>query len=170
MSTTSRHSLLQLLEPVVSARGLDLEDVQVVPAGKRRLVRIVVDRDGGVSLDDVAGVSTTVSARLEESDAMGGGPYVLEVTSPGVDRPLTAPRHWRRARGRLVSVQLDDGSAVRGRVREADATTLTLDLDDDAGSARTLGWESVRDGRVQVEFSSGRRVEPSGPGDVEREA
>ena len=93
----TRAALLRLLEPVVAEAGFDLEDVLVTPAGKRRQVRVIVDGDGGVSLDDVAVVSQRVSAALDDSAAMGSGPYVLEVTSPGVDRPLTQPRHWRRA-------------------------------------------------------------------------
>ena len=100
--------------PWSTAQGLDLEDVVVTPAGKRRLLRVVVDQDGGVDLDTVAGVSTAVSATLDESDAMGGAPYVLEVTSPGVDRPLTAPRHWRRNRDRLVKVATAEAHRARG--------------------------------------------------------
>ena len=101
---SDRDSLMRLLDPVVTTQGLDLEDVVVTPAGRRRLLRVVVDRDGGLSLDAVAAVSTAVSAALDDSDAMGGAPYVLEVTSPGIDRPLTEPRHWRRNLTRLVTV------------------------------------------------------------------
>lgn len=145
-----REDLLRLLEPVVGAAGLDLEDVKVTPAGRRRLLRVVVDRDGGVSLDDVAAVSTRVAAALDESDAMGGNPYVLEISSPGVDRPLTQPRHWRRARGRLVAITLADGGQLVGRVREADADEVTLGVADEE---RTVPMAAVVTGRVQVEFS-----------------
>src|SRR5215831_16327025 len=96
----------RLLEPVITAAGLDLEAVRVSPAGRRRLLRLVVDADGGVGLDRIADVSREVSARLDGSGAMGEVPYTLEVSSPGVDRPLTERRHWRRAEGRLVSVPL----------------------------------------------------------------
>ena len=113
---STRDSLLDLLAPVVAESGLDLEDVQITPAGRRRLLRVVVDRDGGVELDAVATVSTAVSSVLDETDAMGGAPYVLEVTSPGVDRPLIEARHWRRATGRMVTATLGDGSTVEGRV------------------------------------------------------
>ena len=118
--------------PVVAERGLDLEDVQVTPAGKRRLLRVVVDQDGGVGLDSVATVSTAVAAALDDSDVMGGSPYVLEVTSPGVDRPLTQPRHWRRARSRLVEATVaEDGSRDRpgrrrrGRRRRCSTSTAS---------------------------------------------
>jgi ribosome maturation factor RimP len=147
---SDRTALLRLLEPVAAELGMDLEDVDVTPAGKRRLLRVVVDRDGGVQLDQVAQVSTAVSAALDESDAMGGSPYVLEVTSPGVDRPLTQPRHWRRARARLVDATLRDGSTVTGRVLDAGEDGLLLEV---GATQRRLDWVDVSSGRVQVEFT-----------------
>ena len=91
------------------ALGLDLEAVELTPAGKRRVLRIAVDKDGGVTLDDVADATRAVNARSTPTTLMGEQPYTLEVTSRGVDRPLTLPRHWRRNRGRLVRVTLLDG-------------------------------------------------------------
>lgn len=152
-SASSRDHLIELLEPVVSAEGLDLEDVTVTQAGKRRLLRVIVDQDGGVSLDDVADVSQAVSAALDEDDVMGQSAYTLEVSSPGVDRPLTEPRHWRRAAKRLVKAELSDGSVVEGRVRSADETGVELDVD---GSDRRLDYQDLTRGRVQVEF---RRID-----------
>ncbi|MDQ1585928.1 MAG: ribosome maturation factor RimP, partial [Actinomycetota bacterium] len=95
-------------------------------------------------------VSTAVSAALDASDVMGGAPYVLEVTSPGVDRPLTEPRHWRRARSRLVEARLADETAVTGRLVEADDEGVLLDVD---GSRRRIPWPELSTGRVQVEFN-----------------
>ncbi|GAA3133566.1 ribosome maturation factor RimP [Streptosporangium carneum] len=148
-SATSRDRLMKLLEPVVGAEGLDLEDVTVTPAGKRRLLRVVVDRDGGVSLDDVAEVSLAVSAALDADDAMGATPYVLEVSSPGVDRPLTEPRHWRRAVKRLVKADLRDGTLVEGRIVATDEAGVELDV---AGTPRRIEYQDLTRGRVQVEF------------------
>jgi ribosome maturation factor RimP len=149
-TASNRDALLRLLTPVVSGTGLDLEDVQVTPAGKRRLLRVVVDQDGGVELDGVASVSTAVSAALDASDVMGGTPYVLEVTSPGVDRPLTERRHWRRARSRLVEARLADETAVTGRLVEADDQGVLLDVE---GTERRIAWPELTTGRVQVEFN-----------------
>ncbi|GAA3035606.1 ribosome maturation factor RimP [Streptosporangium longisporum] len=148
-SATSRDRLMKLLEPVAEAEGLDLEDVTVTPAGKRRLLRVVVDRDGGVSLDDVAEVSLAVSAALDADDAMGATPYVLEVSSPGVDRPLTEPRHWRRAVKRLVKADLKDGTVAEGRIVATDETGVELDV---GGAPRRIDYEDLTRGRVQVEF------------------
>src|SRR5260370_33635790 len=97
-----------VIEAVLHAMDMDLEAVKIAIAGRRRVLRIIVDADGGVSLDDIAEVSREVSARLDAKNAMGDAPYTLEVSSPGGDRPLTEPRHWRRAIGRLGGVPLTD--------------------------------------------------------------
>ena len=158
--SVSRTRLVQLLAPAVEATGHDLEDVAVALAGARRVVRVVVDRDGGITLDDVADVSRAVSevldaAEVDEPDLLGGA-YVLEVSSPGVDRPLTAPRHWRRSTGRLVTAVLADGATVTGRVRSAQEVEVALDVDGvkgRPGSTRTLLLAEVVRATVQVEFS-----------------
>ncbi len=120
--------LAGLIEPVVAAAGMDLESVRMTVAGKRRLLRVVVDSDHGVSLDDAADVSREISAVLDASNVLGDVPYTLEVSSPGVDRPLTEPRHWRRARGRLVRVKVTGEGSVEGRLLAADADGVTLGL------------------------------------------
>ena len=179
--------LERLLEPVVRAAGLDLESVRVGSAGRRRLLRVVVDADGGVDLDNIALVSREASARLDDTGAMGEAPYTLEVSSPGVDRPLTLPRHWRRAVGRLVRVPVSGpgtpepssaGHAARlaghaagsagqaegpaghaeGRVIVAGDSRVTLEID---GEHREFSYAELGPGQVQVEF--GRpAAEPSG--------
>jgi len=161
----TRGRLMALIGPVVTGAGYDLEDVVVTPAGRRRLLRVVVDRDGGVSLDDVAELSRAAAAALDEADAMGSAPYVLEVTSPGVDRPLTEPRHWRRAVGRLVAASLRDGGRRTGRVLAATEEGVLLD---DAGAEVMLGYDALARGVVQVEF--GRAASTRGPDDDDEEA
>lgn len=155
MSAVPRERLVELLAPVLADTGLDLEDVQVTPAGRRRLLRVVVDREGGVPLDEVAAVSGVLSAVLDRSDALGGQPYTLEVSSPGVDRPLTQPRHWRRAKGRLVRASLADGSEVTGRVGAADDGGVLLGVD---GDERRIDYAEVAAARVQVEFSRAKEA------------
>src|SRR3954469_15410284 len=122
------------------AAGLVLEDVSVQAAGRRRIVRVIVDlpgdATGGVPMEAVATVSQLLSQRLDDSDAMGGAPYVLEVTSPGVDRPLTERRHWLRARGRLVRVTLRDGGTHTGRLTEVTDDAVVVD-------GRTVVWDDV---------------------------
>ena len=170
--------LAEWIRPVVVAAGYDLEELVVTPAGRRSVVRVVVDRDEGVSLDDVAEVSRAVSAVLDENDGdLGRAPYVLEVTSPGVDRPLTEPRHWRRNVGRLVTVAVGpekDREQVTARVAEVadDGVTLLVEAKAKPGakkrppSRRSVRWGELGTGRVQVEF--GRPVnggDDAGTGD-----
>jgi ribosome maturation factor RimP len=153
VKASPREELLRLLAPVASAAQLDLEDVSITPAGKRRVVRVIVDKDGGVSLDDVATVSQAISATLDEpasSAALGGSPYVLEVSSPGVDRPLTEPRHWRRAAGRLVAATTAEGGEVVGRVVSATDDEVLLDI---AGQEQAIPLATLGKGKVQVEFN-----------------
>lgn len=146
--TAARARVRAVIEPVASAAGYDLEDVSVTRAGRRHLVRVLVDTDGGINLDDVAVVSRHMSAALDEAEERGdevlAGEYQLEVGSPGVDRPLTLPRHWRRNRGRLVAV-----NGLTGRVVDADDAGIVLDVD---GVPRSLTFAELGPGRVQIEF------------------
>jgi ribosome maturation factor RimP len=141
------------IRPVVTASGMDLESVRVSAAGRRKLLRVVVDSDRGVSLDDAAAVSRELSSALDKLDVMGDFPYTLEVSSPGVDRPLTEPRHWRRAKGRLVTVTLTNGDAHRetltGRIVQADEEGIILDTE---GVHSRFPYDVLGAGAIQVEF------------------
>jgi len=145
----ARARVRAVIEPVVAAGGYDLEDVTLSRAGRRHVVRVLVDADGGVALDDIAVVSRAISAALDEADEAQGellaGEYQLEVGSPGVDRPLTLPRHWRRNVGRLVAIK-----GGTGRVLSADEEGVVLDV---AGTARELSYAELGSGKVQIEFT-----------------
>ena len=136
--------VLAVIEPVVAAAGYDLEELGLSRAGRRHVLRVLVDTDGGISLDDVALVSRAISQALDAAEESGGevlaGEYQLEVGSPGVDRPLTLPRHWRRNVGRLVAV-----NGRTGRVTAADDDGITLD-------SLFVKYEDLGPGRVQIEF------------------
>jgi ribosome maturation factor RimP len=168
MSTGSLKSRLQtLLEPLAAADGFDVEDVVVTPAGNRRLVRVLADRDGGITLDDIAALSRTVSEALDTSDVMGASPYVLEVSSPGVDHPLTLARHWRRAAGRLVTVSVAGAGSLTARVTGAEGDQVTFALAD--GSEVTHPLATLGKGAVQVEFSRPGVPEPDESDDLDDE-
>ncbi|MEO9223266.1 MAG: ribosome maturation factor RimP, partial [Mycobacteriaceae bacterium] len=107
----------ELLANVVADAGCDLEGVTVSAAGRRSVVKVIVDSDAGLDLDEVAALSRSVAAVLDASPGVDDAAYTLEVTTPGVDRPLTLPRHWRRARGRRVAVALAE-EKLTGRVGE----------------------------------------------------
>lgn len=153
-----------VVNPVLEGFGLELDALEVVPAGKRRVVRIVVDGDGpkgrGPLLDDIASASRAVSDALDGSEAMGQAAYTLEVSSRGVGRPLTAPKHWRRNATRLVRIDLAGGSQVTGRITAADEDAVELDVD---GTLRRLRYADMTKALVQVELN--RRASADDDGD-----
>ena len=150
MTSDPKSALWDLVEDAVTAEGFDLESLDVARVGRRGRVKVVVDSDDGVDLDQCAELSRKVSAILDANDdLMGDGPYTLEVSSPGVTRPLTLPRHWRRNVGRLVRVVLSDGGVVTGRVTAADEHEAVLDV---AGRTREVHYDKVGKAKVQVEF------------------
>lgn len=146
--------LSSLLTPILEQFALELEDITVTPAGKRRLLRVTVDGDGpkgrGPSLDDIAEATKAISVALDSSTAVGNSPYTLEVSSRGISRPLVEPRHWRRNAGRLVQVNLSDGSVVVGRIAGSDDDGVSLDVD---GSERRIAYAEIGKAVVQVEFT-----------------
>ena len=152
----------ELTEPLLTL-GLDLEGIELAAAGRRRVLRVAVDRDGGVTLDDVAAATKEVSRLLDDSDVMGEQPYLLEVSSPGTDRPLTHPRHWRRNAGRLVTVRIGPAGATEeltGRVTAVSESGITLAVESKGKpgakkrppTPRDVPWTELGAGRVQVEF------------------
>jgi ribosome maturation factor RimP len=155
-----------LTQPLASL-GLDVEAVEITPAGKRRILRVAVDKDGGVTLDDVAEATRAVNAVLDESDVMGEQPYTLEVTSRGVDRPLTLPRHWRRNATRLVKVTPHEGAAFTGRVTASDEEGATLEV---SGRERRVAYADVKRALVQIEFNRPGGADEDLAGETEGDA
>ncbi|AZG44088.1 ribosome maturation factor RimP [Gordonia insulae] len=157
MSITAEQ-VSRLVEPVIAGRGFDLEDVLVTAAGERADVTIVVDRDGGGDLDVLADLSREISDVLDGAPPTADAAYTLEVTSPGVDRPLTLERHWRRALGRKATVELrsDDDSSrrVTGRVGPVADGHVRLAVNE-KGRLRTedVDLAAVVSAVVQVDFS-----------------
>ncbi|MFE9910306.1 ribosome maturation factor RimP [Streptomyces clavifer] len=156
MSTTQSERLRGLLEPLVSARDLDLEEIEVSRAGRRGVLRVIVDSEDGVELDTCAELSRTISAALDETDAMGDGEYVLEVSSPGADRPLTEHRHYVRALGRLAKLTLTDGDELVARIIAVDDEGLDLEVPGVKGrkpTARRAVFADIARARVEIEFN-----------------
>ena len=170
--------LRALLEPAVQANRLYLEDVSIIP-GSHRVVHVVVDlpqeETGGVNLDVIADISRVLSDILDNDPADDGRPYDLEVSSPGVGRPLTEPRHWHRAKGRMVKVNVIQGENVMGRVQSVDDAGVTIvpeisvkkGMKPKQGEPQTLPFDRIRNGKVEIEFShleeAGLEPEHNGP-------
>ena len=146
--------IADLLGPILSRYALELEAVEVIPAGRRRLLRIVADGDGpdgrGPLLDDLAEASSALSAALDQAAVAGEAPYTLEVSSRGVSRPLRLPQHWRRNRGRLVAVTTGAGESYTGRILDSSSDTAVLDVD---GERREVALTDVAKALVQVELN-----------------
>ena len=140
--------LAELLDPVVSAFSLDLDDVEITRSGGQRILDVTIDGDSGVNLDEVAEVSRAISEFLDNSNVMGDEPYVLEVGTRGVTKPLTKPVHWARNVGRLVNVAGDAINAV-GRIVEFTDPDVTLDI---KGKLRILNIKEISRAHVEVEF------------------
>ena len=163
----------ELLDGALDGSGVVLEEVVVTPAGRRRVVRVVVDRaletSGDVtetveslSLDEIAAATRTISDVLDESDVLGEQPYTLEVTSPGVSRPLTTAQHFQRNVGRLVALTLSGAEPVTGRIARAGTDDLTITVPavkKVPARDETYAYAAIDRGDVQVEFS--RKDDPS---------
>lgn len=153
VSSPPRDEIVARLQPAVTETvgsvGFDLEELDVQQAGRRRLVKVVIDADDGVGLDDIADVSRALSKVLDQHEHVLAGSYTLEVTSPGVDRPLTKQRHWRRARNRLVTIRKSDGGELTARVGPADDGEVAVLV---GGEVRRLAYDDIERAVVEVEF------------------
>lgn len=162
MSTTQSERLRGLLEPLVVQTGLELEEVKVTAAGNHRQLQVIVDSEDGAPLDTLAELSREISQALDDADAMGGAAYLLEVSSPGVDRPLTEPRHFRRNEGRLVKLTTAGGEQLVARILKVDDEGLDLEIPGVKGRkpkpARVV-FGDIAKARVEIEFS---RKDPAG--------
>ncbi|GAA1087407.1 ribosome maturation factor RimP [Tsukamurella spumae] len=166
-----------VITPHLEAAGLDLEQLKINNAGPKSSIAVVVDNDAGPTLDGLAEVARALSAAVDDADEVfGGQAFTLEVTTPGAERPLCEPRHWRRARGRQAAIELRDGTNLLVRVGPLadDGRTVTVVLPGAKGAApttRELDLEDVAAAGVRVEFRkpNPQEMELSGitPGRVE---
>jgi len=146
---STREQIMQILEPIASNMGLDLEDVEIKSAGKHSIVQVSIDKDGGINLDEVAQISNQISEALDAKEVLGEKPYTLEVGSPGIDRALTLPRHWRRNNGRLVKINFGSNSEI-GRIIESDDEKVSLEV---KGKTRSINFDKIDKAFIQVEFN-----------------
>ena len=163
-----REGVRALLAPVVVGTGAELEDVELRTVGRRLVLRVLVDTATGISLDEVATASQAVSDALDSSDVLGDEPYTLEVSSPGIDRPLTEPRHWRRNVGRLVAVTRTDGRTLTARVVAVADDGASVELEESVKgrtSRSTLALADVKRAVVEVEFSRAAEAPADGSDD-----
>ena len=145
------NNLTELLTPAVTRAGFVLEEVTVTPVGKRRLVAVVVDcEDRNPSLDEVTVVSKEVSSILDNYTQMGEMPFTLEVTTPGIDRPLTLVRHWKKNRGRLVKITPKTGEKYIGRIASVKENSVVIEI---KGKESEVSFEEISRAQIEVEFN-----------------
>jgi ribosome maturation factor RimP len=143
------------ITPAIEAAGFYLEEVTLTPAGKRKIMTVIVDGDTNLSLDQVTAVSKEVSAIVEVLPALGDTSFTLEVTSPGVDRPLTNPRHWRKNHGRLINVTLHDEKSMKGRI--GDSTEIDVEID-----SVKIAYAAIKRALIEIEFKSLKSADSEG--------
>ena len=141
-----KDQISELIEPLVIKAGLVLEEVQVQTPGKHRFVTVIVDGETGLNLDQVTEASRAIGEAMDSANFMGETPYTLEITSPGIDRPLTAPRHWRKNIDRLVKIVKNDGQVCKGRITEISDTAVKLDC-------CTVDFAEIKRATIEIEFN-----------------
>ena len=147
----SRDELISYLAPIVHSASAVLEDVTITPAGRRRVISVIVDSEShNLSLDEVTGISRKVSEALDNFSSLDDKPFTLEVTSPGVDRPLTAERHWRKNIGRLVKITLNNGDVVTGRLSALDNFEVSLTL---PKTEQKISRADIKRAVIEIEFN-----------------
>ena len=147
MSKDAIDAITSAISPVIEAGGNYLEEVTVTNAGKLRIITVIVDNEVHLNLDQVTAASREISEIIENIAELGDHPFTLEVTSPGVDRPLTLPRHWRKNKGRLVIVTKNDGSQQKGRIGESAECSVVLDTGE-------VNFADIEKAMIEIEFKS----------------
>lgn len=143
--------LTRYIAPIVESAGFVLEEITITPAGKRRILTVFVDgEDRNLSLDEVTSVSKQISEVVEVLPELGDKPFTLEVTSPGVDRPLKVDRHWRKNVGRLVKIATTDGESIKGRIKSFSSLEVVISL---PKSEVILARENIKRAIIEVEFN-----------------
>ena len=147
-----KDQIFELISPPLTAAGFFLEDVHVATPGKHRIITVVVDGDASLNLDQVTVATRVVSELVDGAPFMGEQPFTLEVTSPGVDRPLTLPRHWRKNVDRKVRIVFNDGTDAMGRIKDVSESAVTLDE-----PSAEYSFSDIKRAVVEIEFSKAKK-------------
>ena len=140
-----KEEISAVITPALSNLGLYLEDITITSAGRRSMLTVIVDGDAHLSLDQVTVATKAISELVENIQSLGQTPFTLEVTSPGLDRPLTKPRHWRKNLDRLVKIVLLDGKEISGRIKGASEISASVD-------EHVINFVDVKRAKLEVEF------------------
>jgi len=133
------------ITPALEALGFHLEDVTIISAGRRSMLTVIVDGDTHLSLDQVTSATKAIGEIVESVQSLGETPFTLEVTSPGLDRPLTKVRHWQKNINRLVKVVLLDGSEIKGRIKDVNEVSAIVD-------EKNINYSDIKRATLEIEF------------------
>jgi ribosome maturation factor RimP len=142
---SNKEQVLAVITPAIESLGFYIEDITITSAGKRSMLTVIVDGDTHLSLDQVTVATKAISEIVENLPTLGNNPFTLEVTSPGLDRPLTKPRHWRKNQDRLIKIVLTDGKEIKGRIKDSTETSVTVD-------DQTINFADIKRATLEVEF------------------
>ena len=134
-----------MITPAIESLGFYVEDITITSAGKRSMLTVIVDGDTHLSLDQVTVATKAISEIVENLPTLGNNPFTLEVTSPGLDRPLTKPRHWRKNQDRLIKIVLNDGKEINGRIKDSTESAVTVD-------DKTINFADIKRATLEIEF------------------
>ena len=142
---SNKEQVLAVITPAIESLGFYIEDINITSAGKRSMLTVIVDGDTHLSLDQVTVATKAISEIVENLPTLGNNPFTLEVTSPGLDRPLTKPRHWRKNKDRLIKIVLTDGKEVNGRIKDSTESSVTVD-------EQVINFADIKRATLEVEF------------------
>lgn len=146
---TTREDIFDKISPLVHKFDFELEDVILKSAGKNTIVQVLVDKDSGISLDEVASLSTKLSDFFDENSLMGNMTYTLDVGSPGIDRPLTKLRHWEKNLDRIVKIN-SKSNVFEGRIKKVEETEVQIEI---KGKLQSFQYSDISKAIIQVEFN-----------------
>jgi ribosome maturation factor RimP len=142
---SNKEQVLAVITPAIESLGFYIEDITITSAGKRSMLTVIVDGDTHLSLDQVTVATKAISEIVENLPTLGNNPFTLEVTSPGLDRPLTKPRHWRKNQDRLIKIILNDGKEVTGRIKDSTESSVTVD-------EQVISFADIKRATLEIEF------------------
>ena len=142
---SNKEQVAAVITPAIQALGFYVEDISITAAGRRSMLTVIVDGDTHLSLDQVTVATKAISEIVENLPTLGNNPFTLEVTSPGLDRPLTKPRHWRKNKDRLIKIVLNDGKEVTGRIKDSTGADVTVD-------EQNIKFADIKRATLEIEF------------------
>jgi ribosome maturation factor RimP len=142
---SNKEQVAAAITPAIESLGFYVEDIAITSAGKRSMLTVIVDGDTHLSLDQVTVATKAISEIVENLPTLGNNPFTLEVTSPGLDRPLTKPRHWQKNKDRLIKIILNDGKEITGRIKDSTQSAVTVD-------EQVINFADMQRATLEIEF------------------